>query len=54
MMHEVGWQEGVIQSISNFMFQNRHQVYTTDWMSIWKIGLDVHLENRGEAFLCAS
>lgn len=25
-MQEVGWQEGVIQSVSNFMFQNRHQV----------------------------
>lgn len=37
MMHEVGWQEGVIQSISNFMFQNRHQVGIPR-MSIWKIG----------------
>lgn len=25
-MQEVGWQEGVIQSVANFMFQNRRQV----------------------------
>eukprot|EP00904_Undaria_pinnatifida_P006940 jgi/Undpi1/3376/HiC_scaffold_15.g06749.m1 len=26
LMQEVGWQEGVIQSVSNFMFQNRQQL----------------------------
>lgn len=25
LMHDVGWQEGIIQTVSNFMFQNRHQ-----------------------------
>lgn len=28
LMQEVGWQEGVIQSVANFMFQNRRQVPT--------------------------
>lgn len=28
LMQEVGWQEGVIQSVANFMFQNRRQVRT--------------------------
>ncbi|CAN0178312.1 unnamed protein product [Ascophyllum nodosum] len=26
MMQDVGWQEGIIQSIANFMFQSRHQL----------------------------
>ncbi|CAM9498254.1 unnamed protein product [Chrysoparadoxa australica] len=26
LMHSVGWQEGVVQNISNFMYQNRHQM----------------------------
>lgn len=26
LMQDVGWQEGVIQSVANFMFQNRRQV----------------------------
>lgn len=28
LMKDIGWQEGVIQSVSNFMFQNRTQVNT--------------------------
>ncbi|CAM9129165.1 unnamed protein product [Discosporangium mesarthrocarpum] len=29
IMQDVGWQEGVIQSVSNFMFQNRNQLAST-------------------------
>jgi Ca2+-binding EF-hand superfamily protein len=26
LQKQMGWQEGVIQSIANFMYQNRHQL----------------------------